>query len=390
MSNVRDAVFPDREIAEAGPKVGGEPFTVPERPVKTWDKPQNETDTLAPMIFEAWYVIAKITDVDRTLKSIKVLGEPLVYYRTEDGRPTVLDNRCAHRRFPLSKGTLKGDAIQCGYHGFTYAETGRCIWAPGVDVEGRRQDGFAFGVRSYPCAERGPWLWVWMGKPERADPANIPLPDDDMPPERTACGYKMNPANYMLLIENLHDQSHLHFLHGAGDIAHAGVLPVELPAPPDGVAWRKVTDNTETGLLGTLCGDEAGRLVRIEDYAVQYGPALTYGYQARLPLPGDDGPAPRPAKMLIIHATTPLDHRNTHQFFAVSSSDPLTIGVDAMLHNAQDVVFEQDVEAMQYMQAHIDGDVRPGRVEFNMIWDRVGLKIRRILKDMKRRELDEA
>lgn len=65
-------------------------FIVPEIPVATWDAKvgaHDGSDTLAPLIFDCWYVIALAKDVDRTLGSIKVLGEPLVYYRTEDGRP---------------------------------------------------------------------------------------------------------------------------------------------------------------------------------------------------------------------------------------------------------------------------------------------------------------
>lgn len=62
-----------------------------------------------------------------------------------------------------------------------------------------------FGVRSYPCAEQGPWLWVWMGKPERADPKDIPLPDTGTDLEAAAYGYKLNPSNYMMVIENLVD-----------------------------------------------------------------------------------------------------------------------------------------------------------------------------------------
>ena len=63
----------------------------------------------APLLRNAWYVVAARRDVDRTLKSVLVLEEPLVYFRAEDGTPRVFDNRCPHRMFPLSKGHLIGD-----------------------------------------------------------------------------------------------------------------------------------------------------------------------------------------------------------------------------------------------------------------------------------------
>lgn len=39
------------------------------------------------------------------------------------------------------------------------------------------------------------------------------------------------------------------------------------------------------------------------------------------------------------------------------------------------------------MQANIDEDVRRGRVEFSMACDRFGIRMRRILRDMKEHEL---
>lgn len=376
-------------MAEADPMVRESSFVVPERPVATWIGHQEveESDTLAPLIFDAWYVIALSKEVGRSLQSIKALGEPLVYYRTEDGTPVVLDDRCAHRRFPLSKGTLKGDSIQCGYHGFTYAKSGQCVWAPGLPVASDPKAGLKFGVRSYPCAEKGPWLWVWMGDPKNADPANIPLPDDlDQEPERTVHGYKMNPANYMLLIENLLDLSHLIFLHGAAEVSYLSTLPEELPPPPNGVAWKKVVERTESGFLATLCGDDPTRVVRLEDEGRQFGPSLSSGYQRRFSLPGESD-HPRPGVLTVTHAMTPIDRSNTHQFFMVNTSEPFGDDAAKILYDAQEIVFEQDVDAVRDMQAYIDTDARPNRVEFSMLFDRNGLKMRKILKEMKAREL---
>ena len=38
-----------------------------------------------------------------------ILGEPIVFYRLEDGTPVALEDRCAHRHLPLSMGKLVGD-----------------------------------------------------------------------------------------------------------------------------------------------------------------------------------------------------------------------------------------------------------------------------------------
>ena len=80
----------------------------------------------------AWYVAAWDHEVTADqLFGRTVLGEPLVLYRTRDGRLVALEDRCCHRHYPLREGTLTGDCIQCRYHGFTYDGTGACIRVPG-------------------------------------------------------------------------------------------------------------------------------------------------------------------------------------------------------------------------------------------------------------------
>lgn len=363
-------------------------FMVPGLPVSGAAAPGEAGDEgpLAPLIFNAWYVIARSEDVGRELGSIRALGQPLVYFRMQDGRPVVLDDRCSHRRFALSKGKLVGDAVQCGYHGFTYGASGQCIWAPGVPVDERGEVRLRFGVRAYPCAERGPWLWVWMGDPELADPGRIPLPDDLLDnPESTICGYLLNPANYMMMIENLLDLSHLHFLHGAADLEHVAVPPREMAAPADGVAWSKAVESTTVGLIGAQHGCDPDRLCSFEEQAIQHGPSLTFGMQMRKALPGDDAPV-HPEQLQIVHAITPLDERNTHQFFMLVTSAPFAMDRAEMLAIVRDVVFEQDVAALQDIQAAVESDDRSGRVEFSMPYDNFGLRMRRILREMKERE----
>jgi vanillate O-demethylase monooxygenase subunit len=357
----------------------GDTFEIPGLPLGI-DRTEG-SDALAPLIFNAWYVIAVAKDVDRSLGSIKVLGQPLVYYRTEAGEPVVLDDRCLHRRFPLSKGKLVGDAVACGYHGFTYAKTGQCIWAPGVPATKDRPGKLPFGVRAYPCAERGPWLWAWMGEPEKADPADIPLPDFRPADELT--GYKLNPANYMMLIENLLDLTHLHFLHEAADLEFAGTLAKDQPGPANGVKWSKVVERTELGALARYVGGDPDQIVRQTSVVTQYGPSLLVGYTSNEALPGD--PSPKPQEATIIHALTPLDEHNTHQFFWRGVTDPY-VDREAVRARIENVVFQQDVDALKDIQVLVDEDERPGRIEVSMAGDRWGIKMRKILREMKARE----
>ena len=71
-----------------------------------------------------WYVAAFDNEVGRTPMARTLLNEPVVLFRTEDGTPVALEDRCCHRALPLSMGTIVGDDIQCGYHGLTFDASG--------------------------------------------------------------------------------------------------------------------------------------------------------------------------------------------------------------------------------------------------------------------------
>src|SRR6185437_6660687 len=157
-----------------------------------------------------WYVAAEAGEVTRAPLARLLLGEPVVMYRREDGMPVALEDRCCHRRAPLSKGKVIGDRLQCGYHGFTFDASGACVAIPGQD-----RVPASLGVRCYPVIERHRYIWIWMGE-GKADPAKIPdfYYNDD--PNWAAVGANLHvEANYLLLVENLIDLSHVAFVHSS-------------------------------------------------------------------------------------------------------------------------------------------------------------------------------
>lgn len=98
-----------------------------------------------PFIFNEWYVAAFGNEVTREMLSRKLLGKRVVMYRSEAGKAIALEDRCAHRSYPLSLGHLEGDALVCGYHGFRYDTQGNL-----VNVPSQRSCPRGIGVREYP------------------------------------------------------------------------------------------------------------------------------------------------------------------------------------------------------------------------------------------------
>ncbi len=147
-----------------------------------------------------WYVVGFSSDFTRELTQRWCLGEPLVMYRTAAGQPVALADRCVHRRYPLSRGRLIGDAIRCGYHGATFASSGACVAIPAQERIAAQ-----FAVKSYPLVERWNWVWIWPGDPALADPDRIPdheaLGLTDPRQDAEAGGYLCLDARYQLLNE---------------------------------------------------------------------------------------------------------------------------------------------------------------------------------------------
>lgn len=161
-------------------------------------------------IRHAWYVAAWDHELPQGgLLARTLLGEPLVFFRTSDGQPVALADRCCHRAAPLSHGRLEGQNLRCMYHGMKFNPQGRCIEIPGQDSIPPQAC-----VRSYPVVERDRFIWVWMGDPVQADPSQIlDFFWHQHDQWRMKPGYIHYHAHYQLVVDNLLDFSHLSYVH---------------------------------------------------------------------------------------------------------------------------------------------------------------------------------
>jgi vanillate O-demethylase monooxygenase subunit len=158
-----------------------------------------------------WYAVALAPSVGREPIKRVLLGEPVALYRTEAGAVVALADRCPHRFAPLHKGKLKGDCLECPYHGLQFDTAGTCVFNP----QGDHKIPQAARVKSYAVAERDGLVWVWAGEAGRADRALLPdfgefFGNGAYTP--VAGEFDLN-ANYELVMDNLLDLSHAPFLH---------------------------------------------------------------------------------------------------------------------------------------------------------------------------------
>jgi vanillate O-demethylase monooxygenase subunit len=168
------------------------------------------------LLRDAWFSLAHARDVTAKRPLARRLGgQPIVLWRDAAGAIRALEDRCCHRRVPLSAGRANADGLlQCPYHGWCYDGEGRVARIPSLPPE--RKPPAGFGVASYPVQVRYGLVWVWWGEPAAADEKLVPeipfLDPEREPPARTRFSYDA-PAE--LSIENLLDLTHLDFVHGS-------------------------------------------------------------------------------------------------------------------------------------------------------------------------------
>jgi len=267
-------------------------------------------------IRNAWYVGAWDHEIGRDFLRRIILDEPVVFFRREDGKAVGLEDRCCHRQAPLSQGKLIGNIVQCGYHGLQFDTTGACVKVPSQDVIPK-----SARVKAYPVVERNHWIWIWMGDPAKADPSLI---EDfrwmDDPNWRFGGSSLHVEANYLLLVENLLDTTHLPFLHpeslGTDEFARS---EFEVAREGDRIkVTRWLMDKPPAPFHKRMGGFADG--VRVDRWQItMYGPPsfvkLDVG-SAPAGTGARQGDRSQGMNMMNLNAITPETEKSAHYFWA--------------------------------------------------------------------------
>jgi len=282
----------------------------------------------------------------------RICDEPLVLYRSSTGAPIALEDRCAHRAAPLSKGALVGEVLRCGYHGLCYDTTGKCISIPGQDYVPARAR-----VRAFPALEKHRLVWVWMGEAEHADPSTVPdVHWLDDPAWVAAEGYHNVAADYRLLNDNLLDLSHETYVH-TRTIGHEAVA--ESPATVKVEEGAVRIDKEMPGCTPPPFYQFLGRLKatdRIDRWQrTVYEPpgfiVIDVGVQARENVAGSNRVEGR-----VINLMTPESSTTTHYFWAFARNFRLDEpGVTEFLRANVGRTFDEDKDMLEGQQRNLGG-----------------------------------
>ncbi|MFN7192655.1 MAG: Rieske 2Fe-2S domain-containing protein [Rhodospirillales bacterium] len=164
--------------------------------------------TQQPVLRRFWYPIMPVGKLGDAPYGFTLLGTPIVLWRKEDGSIACIEDRCCHRSAKLSLGYLEGGNVVCGYHGWTFDASGKCVRIP--QRENPEATG-KIGVSGYRAVERYGHVWVALGEPL----AELPhIPEADEPGLRKIDQF-FEPwkIGALRLMENSFDNAHVAFTH---------------------------------------------------------------------------------------------------------------------------------------------------------------------------------
>lgn len=268
-------------------------------------------------IKNCWYVAAWANEVtEGSLLPRRLLDEPVVFYRHGDGKPVALADRCAHRLAPLSLGRIEGDQLRCMYHGLMFNPQGVCVEIPGQSSIPPNTC-----VRSYPVVERDKLLWIWMGERDRADETLIPaIPAFSDPAWPMKPGSMHFQANYLYVLDNLLDFSHLSYVHPAtvGGTTQIALSRPKIERKPDGVRIERWALNVPPAPFQARVGNFPGNVDRWHFYNVLVPGIMIMesGVQA-VGTGAADGVHEGALQFRPVNILTPETATTTHYFYAL-------------------------------------------------------------------------
>ena len=335
-----------------------------------------------------WYVAGWDSEVDRAPLAITVCGEPIVLFRRLDRSVAALRDACPHRLLPLSMGLREGDDLRCKYHGLLVNGEGRCLQMP------LRSDPPHPGVRvrTYPVVERHRFVWVWIGEPEKADPALLP---DLWPCVHPAWvfdgGHYRIACDYRLLIDNLMDLTHETYVH-AGSIGQQELLeaPLETRTEGDEVIvtrwmpnveappfWRDALKQPGAVDRWQICRFLAPSSVMIDVGVAPVGAGATLEDH-------DQG-----VRGMVINCMTPETETSCHYFWGMARNfDIEDAGFTARFKRQQGGVFAEDEVILEAQQRSIEANPDLKLRAFNI--DAGGMQARAVLDRLLRAQAASA
>ncbi|MEL7656265.1 MAG: aromatic ring-hydroxylating dioxygenase subunit alpha [Bacillota bacterium] len=165
------------------------------------------------MILNQWYAIlpSKAVKPNQVI-GVKRLNLELALFRNDRGEISCVVDQCTHRGAALSKGKVKGDCLQCPFHGLEFNRDGHCTFIP-ANGKASTADISRYNVKHYPVKEAQGIIYLWYGEAEKIS-SELPFFYDDVDSAYVFSEIEdLWNSHYSRCIENQLDVVHVPIVH---------------------------------------------------------------------------------------------------------------------------------------------------------------------------------
>lgn len=292
-----------------------------------------------------WYPVIDSSDLGDSPVAVRLLGEDLVVWRSSNGSVVVAPDRCPHREAPLSIGSLDNGILTCVYHGWGFADEGKCVAIPSSGP-----DATIPPAAHLPCRfaeERYGLVWVCPGTPE------VPIPeiihDDDPAFRRINTGVEAWSVSTPRMVDNFLDVSHFPYVHTGtfGGAQEATVPKIDLTQLDDfyGYEYEVEAFNPDVAQVTSGSTDDVVHRHMSTGFALPFSVRSTIRYEDGL-------------EHILLLCSTPVDDLSSLFTFVVWRND------DHSLDPEETIAFDRAIGAEdKVMLEQVPGTLPLGRTD---------------------------
>ena len=167
-----------------------------------------------------WLCMARLEEVENPgdYVTFRVMGEPMLIVRDEDGGVHAMSNVCRHRGVEVASGSGNVSEFSCPYHGWTYDLAGKLVGAPYM----KEAEGFNLSSCRLKPLRVGFWAgWIFVTFNDEAPPLEEYVSEFEkeyafLKQEECRLADRIVTeleCNWKLVIENFMDVYHVQVIH---------------------------------------------------------------------------------------------------------------------------------------------------------------------------------
>lgn len=269
---------------------------------------------------DSWFAVARAIDVGGAPVAAKLLGTKIVLWRSPSGEIVAAPDRCPHREAPLSAGTIEDGCLVCPYHGWTFADGGKCVRVPssadGVPAPPRAH------LHTFGCQERFGLVWVCLGNPR------IPIPDiaqeSDGTFRRINTPVEVWSTSATRMSDNFCDITHFPYVHTGtfGRSQDTFVPKVEMrPLDDHWYGYSYSVNAKNTSDLGNLASGQTDDVVNRSmstGFNLPFNVRSTIRYETGL-------------EHIILMLSTPIDDVTSYFTFVIWRNDDFSVSAEEVI-----------------------------------------------------------